>query len=444
MPFARLGRDRQMKNSCGGHDASIHGVSSIICDLALLSDDWTALEDTLMRSTGNPLTCLRPELSIERDRTLPVRIGDVVAFRPLEAGPFQTMETAWGARVPLHAGQLYLGVLGETCSLEHFTSKLEPDAVLREPCLMHLAGDPGIVSHVTSCSPRLRQSAGNGTAAQVEVLGRVRDLRHGRTLNTLDSAASSMPQPPECRPAARVVLVGTGPNVGKTAATCALLSALARTHACAAVKVSGTGGFEDSVRHLAAGARLALTFIMLGLPSTYGIAPDLFRAAGRRLIGLAENPADLPIWCLPPAERDRPRARPDLTLVELGGDLIEAGGPDFLSDRQCMESVAAIVICSESVVGAIGALEIARSCLPSGISPAIYLSLWGCTPQAFYARSMPLLARREIDGVLDVNKPAGDLSLPFRYASAAGDILSADECAKHILRTVSDRARARL
>jgi hypothetical protein len=131
-------------------------------------------------------------------------------------------------------------------------------------------------------------------------------------------------------------------------------------------------------------------------------------------------------------------------LVELGGDLIEAGGPDFLSDRQCMESVAAIVICSESVVGAIGALQIARDCLPSGLSPAIYLSLWACTPQAFYVRSKPLLSRREIDGVLDVNKPAGDLSLPVRYAEAADDILSADECAKRILRTVSDRACAQV
>jgi hypothetical protein len=268
-------------------------------------------------------------------------------------------------------------------------------------------------------------------------------LRHGSALNTLDWAASRMPQPPECRPAPRVVLVGTGPNVGKTAATCALLSAFSRTHACAAVKVSGTGGFEDSVRHLAAGAGLALTFIMLGLPSTYGIARDLFQSTSRRLLGLAENPAGLPGWCLAPAQRDRPGARPDLTLVELGGDLIEAGGPDFLSDPQCMESVAAIVICSESVVGAIGALEITRNCLPSGLSPAIYLSLWACTPQAFYARSMPLLLRHEIDGVLDVNKPAGDLSLPVRYAEAAEDILSADACAKRILRAVSDRARAR-
>jgi hypothetical protein len=135
--------------------------------------------------------------------------------------------------------------------------------------------------------------------------------------------------------------------------------------------------------------------------------------------------------------------RPDLTLVELGGDLIEAGGPDFLSDRRCMESVAAVVICSESVVGAMGALEIARKCLPPGLSPAIYLSLWACNPQAFYARSTPLLSRGEIDGVLDVNKPAGDLSLPFRYAAAAESILTADACAKRILRAVSDHVHPR-
>ena len=148
---------------------------------------------------------------------------------------------------------------------------------------------------MTSCSPRLRQSAGNGTAAQVEILGRVKDLRHDRALNTLDWAASRMPQPPECRPAARVVLVGTGPNVGKTAATCALLSAFSRTHACAAVKVSGTGGFEDSVRHLEAGAGLALTFIMLGLPSTYGIARDLFQARAASCLGWPKT-AGLPGW----------------------------------------------------------------------------------------------------------------------------------------------------
>ena len=123
-----------MKSACGRHDVSIHGASSIICDLALLGDDVAALEDTLTRRAGNPVTGPRPELRIEHDRTQPSRIGDVVAFRLLEPGPFATMEPVWGARVPLDVGRVYLGVLGETCSLEHFTSKLEPDALLREPC----------------------------------------------------------------------------------------------------------------------------------------------------------------------------------------------------------------------------------------------------------------------------------------------------------------------
>jgi hypothetical protein len=430
-----------MKSARGDQDVSIHGVGSVICDLTCLADNWAALEETLTRSPGDAVAGLRPELRIDCDVALPLRVGDVVAFRLLERGPFQTMETCWGARAPMHVGRVYLGVLGETCSLEHFTSRLTPDAPPRTPWLMHLASDTGIIGQVTSCSPRLRDSSGSGAAGPVEVLGRLKDLRHDGVLNTRE-IAESIPTPDGGRPATRIVLTGTGPNVGKTAATCALLRALARTRSCAAVKVSGTGGFEDPLRHLEAGAGLALNFITLGLPSTYGLTRDLFRSTSRHLLGLAESPVDLPGWCLPPGQRDRERARPDLTLVELGGDLIEAGNLHFLSDRQCMESVAAIVICSESVVGAMGALEIARDCLPRGIAPAIYLSLWACNPQAFYARSLPLIARRAIDGVLDVNKPAGGLGRPCDYAEAADEILSADACAGRILQTVSADALA--
>jgi hypothetical protein len=87
-----------------------------------------------------------------------------------------------------------------------------------------------------------------------------------------------------------------------------------------------------------------------------------------------------------------------------------------------------------------GALEIVRSWLPPGIAPATYLSLWGCNPQAFYQRCLPLLSRRAICGVLDVDKPADDLDLPDRYARASGDILSPDACADRVLDLIAHRA----
>jgi hypothetical protein len=382
----------------------VSGISSMIRDLGMLSGNPHALEREILAA----VPAFPPDLfrglelapTIEQD----ARVGDVVLFRLRTAGAYLDMETLWGARVSLTPGACYLGVLCNRGSTKLITGDLPGGIREWHGADMQFIAQAGGIGRATGFSPALARESGSGVASDVDVLGSVRDRRSGRLLNTLRDVDGRRQAAPELPPI--VLVVGTATDVGKTTAAKAILQEIGRHRRCAAFKASGTGWYEDSLLHAEGGAFPSLNFTFAGLPTTYGVPPAQYVAAMRWLFGFLADPGTMPDWFLAPDQRARPRNRPELVLIEHGGDLIWGNIPAFLGDPMLMQNVRVVLVCCESVLALLGALaELAQVGVRNGSGTRLFAAMPLMNPEACYQRLAPVIERGDLAGVVDIAKP---------------------------------------
>jgi dethiobiotin synthetase len=231
------------------------------------------------------------------------------------------------------------------------------------------------------------------------------DARQDRVLNTLDQArlcepVALAPLPP-C-----VLVLGVATDVGKTTAAAGLIHDLAQRYSCAAVKASGTGWYEDSLLHQQAGAIPALNFTFAGLPTTYYIPQQQFLNCMYRIMNYTAAPERIPEKYIHPDLRHRVLQKPNVIVVEHGGDFVWASIPYYLQDSALMASVRAIILCSESAMSLTGALDELESL---GIINSDQLKVFASVPliniEGFYKRIERHIQSGRIAGVFDINKP---------------------------------------
>ncbi|MDX0661210.1 hypothetical protein GOD21_30635 [Sinorhizobium medicae] len=380
----------------------IYGIGSALNDLSLISDRGSEIADPPLQALPvRPISGYLKDLPV-RAPERPLRIGDVIVFQLAEEGSFRELEITGGVRVPLSTGRAYVGVLGESLSLSHFTSNLELNRGDRNT--FDLISVAGMVSRATSFSRDLELELGCGRAAKVLLLGAVWSIASNRPLNTLVSVSEHSPRASQFSIPSVIGVFGTATNVGKTTTSVRIINQLRRQALCGAIKATGTGSHGDTRKHKDAGALFALDFMRYGLPSTYGLPDNLLVSVFHRMIDEVEIVLSQTGFTDAPRERGAAAAKP-LILMEFGGDLISAGNLAFVTDKSCISRTLAIVVCSDNAVAAIGAVNLLRDNFPEGRRPEIYLAMPLVNPEAFFQRMRPYLRDGSIAGIFDLNRP---------------------------------------
>ena len=263
--------------------------------------------------------------------------GFVLAVRILEdKSTYNTVEDLTGRMVPLRAGDILAGTLGNRRALHGYAGEVPSHIAVGDT--VHVLNLGGVLGRCTSASPEL------GPPFRAEVLGAILSFpelsdRVGRPASIRQGA---VPTAEELRSRVPVIYVaGTCMNTGKTYAATELVRGLTRSGVrVAACKLTGVSLMRDTLQMLDAGAITALAFSDSGLASTRaGVTTATAKGIFNRL-------AD---------------AKPDAIIAELGdGILGEYGVQDILGDKALREAAAAWVVAAPDPVGCWGAVEILR------------------------------------------------------------------------------------
>ncbi|HVT59434.1 MAG TPA: hypothetical protein VHR45_13660 [Thermoanaerobaculia bacterium] len=263
------------------------------------------------------------------------REGDLVVVRALsDAGAYTVMENLEGREVRLYAGDVVVGVLGTRKSGKNPTG-IVPQRPLRRGDVLGLVAVGGLIAE-TTCTPRYY---GGGTLP-VEIVGF--PSLEGRPANLVDGRSRFGGE--SLRPERQVLFVaGTSAEVGKTTFLCQAVRCLKRRGApegVGAIKACGTGRLRDLLRYADAGASLTVDFVDAGLPSTYNVESGDYTLVLERLVGFSQ-------------------ARAAITLVEVGGDLLEARAPEAIGLARRLR--APVILCVNDAMGALAGCEQLRA-----------------------------------------------------------------------------------
>ena len=423
----------------------IHGISSMMRGLDWLADDVPALEAAIL-TTQRLDHRLREELEVRSGDELIARVGDVVLFRVLEPGPFPDMETTWGGRVDIVSGRTYIGVICERNSTKYFAASFGEKRCSYHKLVLQWVAQSGGIGYCTGCSPALSEQTGYGRPADVEVIGILYDSSRQTYLNTISISGldSSDPQPQvEISPV--LLVLGTTTDVGKTTVACRLLQELSQKVTCAAIKASGTEWVQDSLLHTNSGAAWGMNFGFVGLPTTYSIDAALYKRAITRLYHYLDDPRLIPQYKRPPADRYEPWPRPDMVLMEHGGDILGASVPVFLDDDYLTEPVRMIIVCSESALAMIGALKELSARRIGTRRHRLYAAMPRINPEGFIDRMTPYIESGHLHGIVDINKPNAEPVHGWRceYANRHHQVLSAGDLVMEMESILDEERRSK-
>jgi len=397
----------------------------MIRDLTLLSDKPEELEGEIQRSPDWISPELFKDFDVARGNRIFGSIGDVVVFTLKTRGSYSEMETLWGAKVPLDINKHYIGVLCERGSTKLMTAEFPRlPFPITDGLELQFVAQAGGIGYVTGFSPQLKKEAGIGVACDVELEGIVWSEKGAVNISETAIAPPKIFKAEEIPP--NILILGTATDVGKTTIAKELIGGLSKKFACGAVKASGTGWYEDSLLHLNAGALPVLNYTFAGLPTTYYVDEKKYVKSMKAIYWLMAHPEKMKREYLPPEERDRNLRRLDVIVTEHGGDLVWANIPSFLKNKELMRSVFCIVVCCESAVGLLGALNELKRVGVRNSRIMIYASVPLTNPEAFFKRVQTLIGAG-ITGVVDVNKPQNTGDARKAYSIHYKAILSPDE-----------------
>ncbi|WP_433664306.1 hypothetical protein ACQPW1_20550 [Nocardia sp. CA-128927] len=271
-----------------------------------------------------------------REKLVPVnnepRDGDLVLVRCLDGkGAYDHVEDETGAAVRIYPGDVFVALLGTRRSGTNLVGEV-PDRPLATGDPLDLVAQGGLVATCVAVPAYY-----GSRAMPVEVVG---FPGNGRIVNIADAPVIPIADiAPEPTDTPVLFVCGTSAEVGKTTLVCNLGIAAKRCRPnmrIAAIKACGTGRARDRLHYRDANYDVVTDFVDAGMPSTYDVDVERFRAMLRTLI---RHCAD----------------RADLVVVEIGGDLLEARAPEALEIM--VELQASCVLVTNDAMGACDGLR---------------------------------------------------------------------------------------
>jgi hypothetical protein len=266
----------------------------------------------------------------------PATEGDVCAFQLAAESQPVFAETVTGRMQTIVPGDVFLGTPGSRESNIVLVGGV-PKGGLIPGGAYWLISESGVVGELTT-----RTSLAKRFLGAVKYLGKVTDA-DGRTL-TLRGFTLPKIRRFKDHGAPLSVIVGTGPEVGKTTAGLGLLRTfLAKGHTNVVVlKATGTASFAEIANYRDHGAAEVFDYVDFGLPTTYP-------SERNDMEGIFDQALDT---CLTiPA---------DAVIVECGGDMLAANIPVFLQRLKRRRSTPTVVLAALDPLGAFGATQMLR------------------------------------------------------------------------------------
>jgi hypothetical protein len=263
--------------------------------------------------------------------------GQVCAFQLASSAPTILVETIFGRFQSLLPGDVFLATPGHRESNIVLVGGVPKDGLVPGQTYWVISYS-GVVGELMTGTPLASRFLGQAT-----YLGAlVGDA--GETL-TLRQFAVPVVSPFKDHGAPLSLIVGTGPEVGKTTAGLGVLrTLLAKGHAKVIVlKATGTSSFEEVANYQDYGAAQVFDCVDFGLPTTYP-------SKRKGIRGMFDRALDT---CL---------ATPaDAVIIECGGDMLAANIPLFLKRLKRRRSSAKIVLAAADPLGAWGGTQMLRN-----------------------------------------------------------------------------------
>lgn len=287
-----------------------------------------------MRIHVDKIASVTRNLRLSRSVTLSDEIlleeGSVLAVRVLgEKHTYNQLEDVHGRWMTLHDGDLVLGALGKRHALHGYEGVMPTE--LRVGDTLNMLNIGGVMGHCVSHNPDV------GPPFRLEVLGQVMvfpefQSRQGVPAHIRRQAITGSPAPIRVPV---VYLVGTCMNAGKTLAACAIVRSLhAAGYRVGGAKLTGIALMRDTLSMYDHGADVIADFTDAGV-----VCSDPAHAAATARIVLSEL-----------AQRGV-----DVIVAETGdGILGEYGVQAILADAELRGLAAAVVLCANDPVGALG------------------------------------------------------------------------------------------
>jgi hypothetical protein len=262
--------------------------------------------------------------------------GHVCAFQLAPTSSPIFVEAVSGRVQTLVPGDVFLGTPGHRESNIVLVGGI-PKGGLIPGNPYSVISDSGVVGELITETPLAKKFVGD-----VKYLGAVAG-HGGRTLTLRHFAVPVADRPKDYR-ATLCLIVGTGPEVGKTTAGLALLRTfLAKARATVVVlKATGTSSYAEVANYLDHGAAQAFDCVDFGLPTTYpSNRKGMERIFDRALDTCLGMPADA-------------------VIIECGGDMLAASIPVFLKRLKRRRSNAKVVLAAADPLGAWGGTQMLR------------------------------------------------------------------------------------
>jgi hypothetical protein len=271
------------------------------------------------------------------------RAGDLVLVQCLDStGAYDHVEDQAGRAVKLYRDDLLVVTLATRRSGTNLVGEV-PAGALAVGDQLHLVAQGGLVATCVAV-PEYYGSR----ALEVSVVG-FPATAAGRVVNIGDAPVIPVRGTwPERVDRPVLFVCGTSAESGKTAMACNINIAARWRHPgirTAAIKACGTGRAADYLKYVAANYDVVTDFVDAGMPSTYDVPADRFRAMLHTLIRHCAE-------------------RADLVVVEIGGDLIEARAPEALEIMAELDAHCVLM-----VNDAMGAMEGLRRLRAIGRQP---------------------------------------------------------------------------
>jgi hypothetical protein len=262
--------------------------------------------------------------------------GHVCAFQLDATSSTIFVEAVSGRVQTLLPGEVFLGTPGHRESNIVLVGGI-PKGGLIPGNPYSVISDSGVVGELIDETPLAKNFV-----ARVKYLGTMAGPG-GRTL-MLRHFAVPVADRPKDHGATLCLIVGTGPEVGKTTAGLGLLRTfLTKERATVVVlKATGTSSYAEVANYLDHGAAQVFDCVDFGMPTTYpSNRKDMERIFDRALDTCLGAPADA-------------------VIIECGGDMLAANIPVFLKRLKRRRSNAKVVLAAADPLGAWGGTQMLR------------------------------------------------------------------------------------
>lgn len=284
-----------------------------------------------------------PVSSMARYVAIPGYEGYACAFRLTAGSQSVVVEAPSGRAMMLLPGDVFLGTPGYRLS-SRVAGRIPKRGLVPGKAYWLLA-ESGVVGELIGGTPHAKTFLG-----RARYLGAIAD-DHGQIVTIRQFAAA----PTERRTdhGARVfVIVGTGPEIGKTAAGVAVLRTLLdKGHSTViALKATGTSSVAEIMEYQDYGAAQVFDFVDFGMPTTH---PHNRKGMDRLFDRVLDTCLSIPA---------------DAVVIECGGDMLGGNVPTFLRRLRRRRPRAKVILAAADSLGALGATRMLREMgLPVGL-----------------------------------------------------------------------------